>query len=126
MPKVSFLKEKQEIEVPQGAILRDEAIKAAIQVNFTPVFSAMGKYLNCMGHGTCGSCHVLVKKGMANLSPKGTKEKFRLGLLMGTIGCEEESRLACQTQVNGDCSIETNPGINWSGENFWQKPYPNK
>jgi hypothetical protein len=29
-------------------------------------------------------------------------------------------------QVNGDCAVETNPGLNWDGENFWQKPYPNK
>jgi hypothetical protein len=35
-------------------------------------------------------------------------------------------RLACKAQVNGDCSIETQPKMNLSGENFWQKPYPNK
>jgi hypothetical protein len=29
-------------------------------------------------------------------------------------------------QVNGDCTIETTPALNMSGENFWQKPYPNK
>ena len=44
-----------------------------------------------------------------------------------TIGrLEDEMRLACQVQVNGDCTVETRPAFNWSGENFWQKPYPNK
>jgi hypothetical protein len=35
-------------------------------------------------------------------------------------------RLSCQVQVGGDCSIVTKPAFNVSGENFWQKPYPNK
>ena len=41
-------------------------------------------------------------------------------------------RRACQVQVNGDCTIETRPSFNWSGEPdkkgkyFWETPYPNK
>ena len=121
MPKVVFVKEKKEIEVPVGANLREEARKAGIEV-----YQGLSRYLNCFGHGSCGTCRVLVKKGMENLSPKVGKEKIKLGLMMGTIGCEEESRLACQVKVNGDCTVETNPGLNLYGENFWQKPYPNK
>lgn len=126
MPKVSFVNEKRDIEVPQGANLREEAIKAGIPINFQLGNAKLGKYMNCFGHGTCGSCHVLIKKGAENVSPKGAWEKFRLGLMMATVGREEESRLACFTQINGDCSVVTNPGIDWHGENFWQKPYPNK
>jgi ferredoxin len=125
MPKVTFVKEKQDIEVPAGSNLRAEAIKAGIPVNYQVGCATLGK-LNCFGHGSCGSCHILVKKGMENLSHKRGFEKFRLGTMMKTIGCEDESRLACQVSVNGDCTIETNPEMNWSGENFWQKPYPNK
>lgn len=125
MPKVVFVNEKQEIEVPQGAILREEALKAGIQVNFL-LNTELGRYLNCRGHGTCGSCLVLVKKGMENLNPKGFLERFRLGVIMSAIGHENEARLACQTRVNGDCTVDTNPDMNLSGENFWQKPYPNK
>lgn len=125
MPKVVFVNEKQEIEVPQGAILREEALKSGIQVNFL-LNTELGRYLNCRGHGTCGSCLVLVKKGMENLNPKGFLERFRLGVIMSAIGHENESRLACQTRVNGDCTVDTNPDMNLSGENFWQKPYPNK
>lgn len=126
MPKVSFVNEKRDIDVPQGANLREEALKAGIPINFQLGNPMLGKYVNCFGFGTCGSCHVLVKKGAENLSPKGKWEKFRLSLMMATIGHEDESRLACSTQVNGDCSIVTNPGIDWHGDNFWQKPYPNK
>jgi ferredoxin len=125
MPKVSFVKEKQEIEVPAGSILRDEAIKAGITVNYHFGSTLMGK-LNCRGHGLCGTCHVLIKKGMENLGARTRVEKFKLGLMIAPIGHEDESRLACQAQVNGDCTVETNPEFNWSGENFWQKPYPNK
>jgi ferredoxin len=125
MPKVVFVNEKEEIEVPAGAILREEALKAGVQVNFV-LNNELGRYVNCRGHGTCGSCLVLVKKGMENLSPRSVFERCRLGLIMSAIGHEQEARLACQTRVNGDCTIQTNPDMNLSGENFWQKPYPNK
>ena len=69
---------------------------------------------------------MLVKKGMENLSAKGLMEKFTLFRMLTAIGSEEEMRLSCQCAVNGDCTIETRPAPNLSGENFWQKPYPNK
>jgi ferredoxin len=125
MPKVVFVNEKKEIEVPEGANLRDAARQAGIPVNFQFGSACLGK-LNCMGHGTCGTCKVLVKKGMENLSPPSRWERFRVGVMLASIGHEKEMRLACLTQVKGDCTIETNPPFNLSGENFWQKPYPNK
>jgi ferredoxin len=125
MPKVSFVTEKKDIEVPDGANLREEARKAGIQV-----YKGLHRILNCQGNGLCGSCKVLVKKGMENLSPKGRLERFTLATspvtMMAVIGHEEEMRLSCQVQVHGDCTIETKPAFNWSGDNFWQKPYPNK
>jgi ferredoxin len=125
MPKVTFANEKKEIEVPAGANLREEARKNGIEV-----YKGMHRVLNCMGHGLCGSCKVLVKKGMENLSSKGWLERFTLATApttaMAIVGHEDEMRLSCQCQVNGDCTIETRPTFNWSGDNFWQKPYPNK
>jgi ferredoxin len=121
MPKVAFVNEKKEIDVPQGANLRKEAMKAGIEV-----YRGLEKYLNCRGNGLCGTCRVLVKKGMENLSPKGKLEKIKLATMMSSIGHEDEMRLSCQVQVNGDCTIETRPALNLSGDNFWQKPYPNK
>jgi ferredoxin len=125
MPKVVFVNEKKEIEVPAGANLLAESKKAGIQL-----YSGVAKYVNCLGHGLCGTCRVLVKSGMDNLSPKGIVERLNLAAhpvtMLARIGHEDEMRLACQVQVNGDCSVVTHPPFNWSGENFWQKPYPNK
>lgn len=122
MPKITFVTEKQEIEVPAGSNLRTEALKANIGL-----YPGLTKYLNCHGFGSCGTCKVLVKKGMENVSPMGTWEKIRLALMpFATIGHENEMRLACQTTVNGDCTIETKPSLDLDGENFWQKPWPNK
>jgi ferredoxin len=121
MPKVVFVNEKRELEVPAGANLRAEARKAGIEL-----YRGLSRYLNCLGHGTCGTCRVLVKKGMENLSPKGRMERFTLARMLATVGHEDEMRLSCQVQVHGDCTVETQPSFNWSGENFWQKPYPNK
>jgi ferredoxin len=125
MPKIKFLNEKVEIDVPQGSNLRKEARKAGIAI-----YKGLDRYINCRGLGLCGTCKVLVKKGMENLSGKSVMEKINMNLhpltVLAAIGRENEMRLACQVTVNGDCEIETTPGINWSGENFWQKPYPNK
>jgi ferredoxin len=125
MPKVTFVNEKKEIEVEAGANLRDAARKAGI-----PIYGGLDKYLNCRGLGLCGTCRVLVKKGMENLSPKTFMERFNFNLhpltMLAVIGHEDEMRLSCQVRVNGDCAVETQPAMNWSGENFWQKPYPNK
>src|SRR5437588_9197037 len=76
MPKVVFIKgkDKKEVEVPEGAVLRDAALQAGVQVNFFPLEFGngfVGRYLNCHGFGHCGTCKVLVKKGMENLAPKG-------------------------------------------------------
>jgi ferredoxin len=121
MPKITLVNEKREIEVPAGSNLRTELQKAGVEV-----YQGLTKYLNCFGHGTCGTCKVLVKKGMENLSPKGVMEKLTMFRMLSAIGFEKEMRLACQCTVSGDCTVETRPGMNLSGENFWQKPYPNK
>jgi ferredoxin len=125
MPKVVFVNEKKEIEVPQGANLRTEARKAGIEI-----YKGKDRILNCRGLGLCGTCRVLVKSGMEHLNPKTFMEKVNFNLHPLTsfayIGNEDEMRLSCQVQVNGDCSVVTQPAFNLSGENFWQKPYPNK
>jgi ferredoxin len=121
MAKITLLNEKKEIEVPDGSNLRDEARKAGIQMH-----AGLFNKVNCFGHGTCGTCRILVKKGMENLSKKGLMEKLTLLRMFSTIGHEDEMRLACQCTVQGDCTIETKPAMNISGDVFWQKPYPNK
>lgn len=121
MPKVKFVNEKTEIEVPEGANLRKEALKAGVQV-----YAGMHRFLNCMGTGLCGTCSVVVKGGEENLSPPTLLERITLTLSLMSIGNEDRLRLSCQCKVKGDCEVVTQPKFNWSGENFWQKPYPNK
>lgn len=128
MPKITFTNqknEKTEVEIPEGANLRDEALKVGLTM-----YSGMNRYLNCHGLGLCGTCRVFVKQGMEHLSPKTLRERFNLAMhpmsMLAALGHENEIRLSCQVRVLGDCIVETTPAFNWSGENFWQKPYPNK
>ena len=121
MPKVSIPSQKLEIEVSAGANLRDSLRREGVEV-----YQGITRYLNCFGHGTCGECRLLVKKGAENLSPKGVMEKFTLFRMLSAIGHESEMRLACQCAVNGDVEVEVQPEMNISGETFWAKPWPNK
>src|SRR6266481_5772735 len=104
MPKVTFVTEKKEIEVPQGSNLRQEALKAGIEL-----YPGPARLLNCRGFGLCGTCRVLVKAGADNLYPKTLIEKLNLNLhpitTLAYIGNEDDMRLACQARVNGDCSV---------------------
>lgn len=141
MPKVTIVNEKKEIEVPAGSNLRGELRKAGVQVHsgmdqflniigLGKVGTAVDQYVNCQGFGLCGTCKVHVKAGMENTGPRSLRERINLAVhpqsIFSSIGHEKELRLACQTTVNGDCSIEVRPEFNLSGDNFWQKPYPNK
>ena len=78
--------------------------------------SGLTKYVNCFGHASCGTCRLLVKKGMENLSPKGNLERFTLFRMMSAIGHEREMRLSCQCQVHGDVTVEVRPPMNLFGD----------
>ena len=91
-----------------------EALAAGVSL-----YPGVHKVLNCHGMGSCGSCRVLITKGMENTSPRGLLEKARMGVSMAYIGNEETMRLACQTRVNGDITVTTCPPTNLYGENFF-------
>lgn len=114
MPTITFTDDKKEIQVPAGANLRKEALRAGVNL-----YPGIHKVVNCHGFGTCGTCRVLITKGMENTSPKGLIESARLGVSLAYIGNEETMRLACQTQVNGDITVTTCPPMNMYGENFF-------
>ncbi|HXY34117.1 MAG TPA: 2Fe-2S iron-sulfur cluster-binding protein [Planctomycetaceae bacterium] len=118
MPNVKFINEKKTIEVPEGANLRKEALRAGIEL-----YPGVHKIFNCHGFRQCGSCRVLIKKGQENVSRQSLYEKFRLIFFPDTtfarIGHEKELRLSCATKVFGDIEVETQPPINWHGERFW-------
>jgi len=118
MPQVKFVKEKKTIEVPPGANLRKEALKAGIDL-----YPGMHKYLNCHGFGQCASCRVQITKGDENVSRQGIFEKLRLLLgpltFFARLGHEKDLRLACRCRVNGDVEVQTQPQMNLYGEKFW-------
>jgi ferredoxin len=121
MPSVKFISEKRTIDVPQGANLRTEALKAGVEL-YRGVHKNV--LLNCHGLGSCGSCCVKIKKGQENVSRQGLREKLRLliGLFTSNArrGNEQEVRLACMTRVMGDIEVETKPDLmNLHGERFW-------
>ena len=114
MPIVNFVNEKKQVQVEQGANLRKEALKAGI-----PLYPGIHKFINCHGFAQCGSCGVLITKGKENASPVGLIETMRLKVSMVRIGHEQTFRLSCQTKVNGDMDVQTRPGLNLFGENFF-------
>ncbi|MBM3203313.1 (2Fe-2S)-binding protein [Candidatus Woesearchaeota archaeon] len=118
MPTITFVNEKKSVEVPAGANLRREAIKAGVQLYPFP-----HNYANCLGMGLCTSCRVIVKKGLENCTNQSLYEKVSMVAnpltFFARLGNESNLRLACQMSVNGDVEVQTQPPMNWHGENFW-------
>ena len=114
MPTITFTNEKKELQVPAGANLRKEAIRAGVQL-----YPGIHTVANCHGMGSCGTCRVLVTKGMENCSRRGLLESARMAVSLAYIGNEAQMRLACQTRVNGDITVTTQPPLNLFGENFF-------
>ena len=124
MPKVTFVygKEKKEVEVPEGANLREEALKAGV-----PVYAGLHRYLNCRGLGLCGTCRVLITKGMENCNPLTMSERLKFKAVtspdpvpaLAYVGHEDTMRLACCVKVHGDIEVESGPEVNLFGENFF-------
>jgi ferredoxin len=137
MPIVKFINENKEIEVPHGANLRKEAIKAGINVHqgVNGIGAGINRIVNCHGLGQCGTCRVKITKGMEHTNPMGIVERTRFkwpiptpitpgGIdplpCMAFIGNEDTMRLACKTQVLGDIEVETGPELDLFGENFFR------
>lgn len=114
MPVINFVNDKKQVQVPEGANLRQAAMQAGVQV-----YPGIHKIANCHGFGHCGACRVLILKGRENASPMGWWEKLRLKISMAFIGHEDQMRLSCRTRVNGDMDVQTRPPMNWEGENFF-------
>lgn len=128
MPVIKFIKEKKEIEVPAGANLRKEAIKAGVNTHqgVNGFGASLNQVFNCHGLGLCGTCRVKIVKGMENASPMGLWEKSRFYNpvpdpvpCMAYIGNETTMRLSCQVTVQGDMEVETGPELDLFGENFF-------
>ncbi len=128
MPKVKFIKEKKEVEVPAGANLRHVAMDCGVNLyqGINGFGETINKVFNCHGLGQCGTCAVAINKGMENTSPMGTLERLKFkGVPIPDLAClhyignEGRLRLACKTQVLGDIEVETGPDFNLFGDNFF-------
>jgi ferredoxin len=110
MPTVKFVNEKKTIEVPEGANLRKEAMKAGVEL-----YSGPHKVFNCHGFGQCASCRVRIAKGTENVNRQGLFEKLRLLLgpvtFFARLGQEDEVRLACKTRVRGNVGGDAPPVV---------------
>ena len=132
MPIVKFVKENIEIEVPEGANLRSEAVKAGINLNqgLNGIGARLNKHMNCKGMGMCGTCRVLITKGIENTNALTLREKAKFKMpvplpvpdpvpCLAYLGNEETMRLACMTKVMGDIEVESGPEFNLFGDNFF-------
>jgi 2Fe-2S ferredoxin len=132
MPTIKFVNEQKEVEVPMGANLRQAALKAGVPVydGLNGFGAKINSVMNCHGLGMCGTCRMLVTKGMENTNPMTKREKLKFKSpipvpvpdplpCLAYIGHEETMRLSCMTQVNGDIEVETVPKLDLFGENFF-------
>ena len=95
MPKVHFVNELLTVEVPQGAALRDVAIKNGIEI-----YRGMWTHINCLGNGICGRCKVWIMTD-PSVSQRSTRERFHR--------IQGKQRLACQVRILGDVEVHTRP-----------------
>jgi ferredoxin len=91
MPKVRFLKEKLEVEVPDGAsILEASRLAGAPEGD------------RCGGVCACSTCHVYVVRGLQNTSEIEDEEA---DILDKAFDVRMESRLGCQAKIHGDIDV---------------------
>ena len=99
MPKVSVRPLDIEFEASEGETIMGAALKHGYYWPTT-----------CGGEGRCTTCACVVVEGMDHLSPRGRSETNVLTDERGPAVLQQPVRLACQTQVFGDCVVEK-PGV---------------
>ena len=77
--------------------------------------------------GLCGTCRVLITHGIQNTNQLTKREWLRFKTpvapdpipCLAYVGHEDNMRLACMTQINGDIEVESGPEVNLFGDNFF-------
>jgi len=104
MPKVTFIIDgkEQTVEFEHGKL---EYKEHGLPESFLDVAMNRGIQLEhaCGGSCACTTCHVIVRKGMENLSEMEDKEADRLDTAWELT---TTSRLGCQAVVKGDVVVE--------------------
>lgn len=88
---IRFHKDRPPLQVPHGANLMQELLKAGV-----PVASS------CYGDGVCGKCRLQIAQGKENLSAPNVTED----ILRERLRLDRDVRISCQTQVLGDITID--------------------
>jgi len=102
MAKITFLPMNKVVEFdPQRAPFGDIGEPGSILD--VALFHGVEIEHACHGFAACGTCHVIVRQGMENLSRLLEKEE---DMLEGITGLTLHSRLACQAVVIGDVTVE--------------------
>jgi 2Fe-2S ferredoxin len=104
MPKVTFIKDGKETTV-EFEKAKLEYQHHGLPESFLDVAMNFGIPLEhaCGGSCACTTCHVIVRKGMENLSEMEDKEADRLDTAWDLT---TSSRLGCQAVINGDVVVE--------------------
>ena len=104
MPKVTFIIDGKErtVEFEHGKL---EYSHHGLPESFLDVAMNLGVPLEhaCGGSCACTTCHVIVRKGMQNLSEMEENEADRLDTAWDLT---TESRLGCQAVIKGDVVVE--------------------
>jgi 2Fe-2S ferredoxin len=104
MPKVTFIKDGKETTV-EFEKEKLEYLHHGLPESFLDVAMNFGIPLEhaCGGSCACTTCHVIIRKGMENLSEMEDKEADRLDTAWDLT---TSSRLGCQAVINGDVVAE--------------------
>jgi ferredoxin len=98
VPIITFMRENKQVEVPEGDHVRYPALESDVTV-----YCGLWKYANCHGNGLCGTDRVAVSPS-TNTNPLTPQERF---WLRKDLKKNPNMRLACQVQVYGDVSVDT-------------------
>ena len=106
MPIIHFLREQLDVDCPAGAILRDVALDAGVEL-----YGLKGKLGNCGGCGQCSTCFVAVggQDEDAALTPRTAPEQRFLKKR------PLNWRLACQAVIRDSLVVVTRPQAGWPG-----------
>ncbi len=88
MKRVEFAPVGSTLEIPTGTRLLDGLLSMKYDLK-----------LGCGGRGLCATCHVRIREGMGEVTPRSPREERTLAFVHGS---DETSRLACQTHVIGE------------------------
>lgn len=98
MPTITYKRENVQVEVPEGDSVRYPALE-----NDVRIYCGIKHFANCHGNGLCGFDRVAVSPA-ANTNELSFMEKF---WLRNDLKKNPDMRLACQVQVFGDVTVDT-------------------